>query len=253
MKISRFYQQSKMRIDEELALSTGNHRHAIQVLRLKIDQTLILFNGDGGEYQAKLVLADKRNSRVFIESFDPITRESSLSTTLALATIKPDKMDFAIQKAVELGVSIIQPIYTKRSVIKIKKNRLEKKMQHWQGVIIAACEQSGRTAIPELYEPKVIEDFLQSNADNEKCIAMLPGNHPKINALKGFNDGADNNLESSRAITLMVGPEGGFTDEEELAMITQGVIPISFGSRILRAETAVIAGLTACQQCWGDL
>ena len=253
MKISRFFQQDDIRIGEELSLSVENHRHAIQVIRLKVDQSLVLFNGDGGEYQARLVLADKRKSRVLIESFDSITRESPLITTLALATIKPDKMDFAIQKAVELGVSIIQPVYTKRSVIKIKENRLDKKMQHWQGVIIAACEQSGRTAIPELYAPKTIEAFLQNDSDDKKCIAMLPGDHPKINALEGVDDNLENTHEKSRAITLLVGPEGGFTDEEEQTMLMQGVTPISFGSRILRAETAVIAGLTACQQRWGDL
>jgi len=241
MKISRFFQQGKLEVDEELALSPENHRHAVQVLRLKLDQALILFNGDGGEYQAKLIYSDKRNSRVLLESFDPISRESSLTTTLALATIKPDKMDFAIQKAVELGVSIIQPIYTKRSVIKIKANRLDKKMQHWQGVIIAACEQSGRTNIPELREPLDFEKFLDLN-NEAPCIAMLPGTHPRINE-----------LEDRESLSLLIGPEGGFTDDEEAMMLQKSVSPISFGSRILRAETAVICGLTACQQLWGDL
>jgi 16S rRNA (uracil1498-N3)-methyltransferase len=241
MKISRFYQKNDMPIGEELELSTSNHRHAIQVLRLKIDQSLILFNGDSGEYHAKLVYSDKRNSRVLIESFDPINRESPLSTTLALATIKPDKMDFAIQKAVELGISIIQPIYTKRSVIKIKANRLDKKMQHWQGVIISACEQSGRTKLPELREPLDFDKFLDS-ASETTCIAMLPGNYPKINE-----------LGSRKSLSLLIGPEGGFTEDEEELMLQKGIAPISFGSRILRAETAVIAGLTACQQLWGDL
>ncbi|MEE9309615.1 MAG: 16S rRNA (uracil(1498)-N(3))-methyltransferase [Cocleimonas sp.] len=241
MKISRFFQEAEMNAGEELELSTANHRHAVQVLRLKIDQPLILFNGSGGQYHAKLTYSDKRNSRVLIEHFDSVNRESPLVTTLALATIKPDKMDFAIQKAVELGVSIIQPLYTKRSVIKIKANRLDKKMQHWQGVIIAACEQSGRTAIPTLREPLEFEKFLDSNL-NVSCISMLPGNHPKITE-----------LENRESLSLLIGPEGGFTDDEEQIMHSKGVSPISFGKRILRAETAVVAGLTACQQRWGDL
>ncbi|MCF6191113.1 MAG: 16S rRNA (uracil(1498)-N(3))-methyltransferase [Cocleimonas sp.] len=244
MKTSRFFQQCDMCIGEELALSAENHRHAIQVLRLKNNQNLIIFNGVGGEYQAKLILADKRKSRVLIESFDSIARESPLIITLVLATIKPDKMDFAIQKAVELGVTKIQPVYTKRSVIKIKENRLEKKIHHWQGVIIAACEQSGRTAIPELHEPINLDQFLYS-VSGEMCIAMLPGDHPKINTLK--------DIEGKQGVMLLVGPEGGFTNEEEQIMMEKGVAPISFGSRILRAETAVVAGLTACQQRWGDL
>jgi 16S rRNA (uracil1498-N3)-methyltransferase len=246
MKISRFYQKTKMQVGDDLELSSSNHRHAIQVLRLNLGQTLIIFNGDGGEYYAKLVLADKRNSRVLIESFDSINRESPLISTLALATIKPEKMDFAIQKAVEMGISTIQPIYTKRSVIKIKANRLDKKMQHWQGVIIAACEQSGRTKIPEICEPMDIKKYLDKNLDKNletNCIAMLPGNHPKINKLE----------KSMKTLSLLVGPEGGFTDDEEQMMQLKGVTPISFGNRILRAETAVVAGLTACQQHWGDL
>ena len=241
MKVSRFYQKSEMKAGDELELSTANHRHAIQVLRLKLDQALILFNGEDGEYLAKLIYSDKRNSRVLLEKFDPISRESHLSTTLALAMIKPDKMDFAIQKSVEMGISTLQPIYTKRSVIKIKANRLDKKMQHWQGVIIAACEQSGRTRIPDLHEPLGLEKFLDQSTESN-CIAMFPGDHPKIEELK-----------SRENLSLLIGPEGGFTDDEEEIMLQKGVSPISFGSRILRAETAVIAGLTACQQLWGDL
>ena len=149
MKISRFYQKSQMQVGNELELSSANHRHAIQVLRLKLNEEMVPFNGEGGEYLARVISSDKRNSCVILDSFSTVNRESPLSTTLALATIKPDKMDFAIQKSVELGVSAIQPLYTKRSVIKIKKNRLDKKMQHWQGIIIAACEQSGRTKLPD--------------------------------------------------------------------------------------------------------
>lgn len=244
MKLPRFYQQSDMQAGLELELSNENHRHAVQVLRLKLEQSLILFNGNGGEYIAKIIYSDRRKSRVLIKHFDPVDRESLLSITLALATIKPDKMDFAIQKSVELGVSAIQPVYTKRSVIKIKENRLDKKIQHWRGIIIAACEQSGRTAIPNLYKPMKFENFMEG-CSSSICLAMLPGNHPTINKM--------NNIKEDQNLSLLVGPEGGFTEEEEQTMIKKGVSPFSFGSRILRAETAVIAGLTACQQNWGDL
>lgn len=244
MKISRFYQDCGLTFNDEIELSPANHRHAIQVLRLKPEEPLIIFNGKGGEYLARLVYTDKRKSRILLESFNEISRESSLQTTLVLATIKPDKMDFAIQKAVELGISIIQPMYTKRSVIKIKANRLDKKMHHWLGVIIAACEQSGRTALPELREPQTIERCL-SEYSNKSSIAMLPGSHPKITQIQG--------IDASRGISLFIGPEGGFTSEEEQMMLDGKLSAVSFGSRILRAETAAVAGLTACQQRWGDL
>lgn len=240
MKLSRFYQANSITVSEDLELSTENHRHAIQVLRLKINETLILFNNEGGEYQATLTHIDKRKSRVRIDSFSPVNRESPLHITLALATIKPDKMDFAIQKAVELGVSVIQPIITNRSVIKIK--RLEKKMQHWQGVIVAACEQSGRTVIPQLNEPLIFDKYVEKVTGI--CITMLPNASQKITDLIS---------DKNNSVTLFIGPEGGFTDEEEEKMAQHSFQAINFGPRILRAETAVIAGITACQIQWGDI
>ncbi len=244
MRISRFYQETNIQVGDELDLSVVNHRHAVQVLRLKIGDSLILFNGRGGEYEAKIIATDKRKSKVLIESYDRINRESTLEITLAIANIKSDKMDFAIQKAIELGVTTIQPMYTQRSVIRLKSNRIEKKMQHWQGVLVAACEQSGRTVIPKLNEPCGLEEVLGSCLQGV-CIAMLPKASTKINDLKLEND--------NKKITLLIGPEGGFSPEEERMMIANSVQSVNFGKRILRAETAVVAGITACQLQWGDL
>ncbi|GAA0418624.1 16S rRNA (uracil(1498)-N(3))-methyltransferase [Cocleimonas flava] len=244
MRVSRFYQEGDIKVGEELALTQANHRHAVQVLRLKEGDDLILFNGQSGEYAAKVSATDKRNSQVIVEDYDPVNRESSLSISLILANIKPDKMDFAIQKAVELGVSTIQPMYTKRSVIKLKSNRLEKKMQHWQGVIIAACEQSGRTAIPAIKEPCDFDEIF-SAYDGTTQISMLPGSENKIQQMK-----LD---ESHNGVSIIIGPEGGFSNEEEQLMQSKNVQSVNFGKRILRAETAVVAGITACQMAWGDL
>lgn len=244
-KISRFYQASDLKIASEVALSEVNHRHAIQVLRLKTDDFLIVFNGKGGEFLARLIDVKKRSSCIVLESFDAINRESSLSSTIFLAMIKPDKMDFAIQKMVELGVAEIQPIYTKRSVIKIKANRLEKKMQHWQGVVIAACEQSGRTAIPIIHQPKSLIECLENQYLGD-FLVMLPESQISLIELKKTKPSMTN-------ISLFIGPEGGFTSDEELLMQSKGATAIRVGGRVLRAETAAIAGLTACQLLWGDL
>ena len=245
MKISRFYQMSDLELGEILPLSKDNFRHAIQVLRLKINDPLIMFNGRGGEYYAHIQSVAKRQALITIDSFDPVERESSLHSTMFLAMIKPDKMDFAIQKMVELGVTEIQPIYTKRSVIKIKPNRLEKKMLHWQGIIIAACEQSGRTVIPIIHEPKALNECIESKSF-ENAFVMLPGDHTSIAEQQHLNKYRDN-------ISLLIGPEGGFTSEEEKMIQQKDITPICFGKRILRAETAAISGLTACQLFWGDL
>ncbi len=244
MRVSRFYQEGEIQVGEELALTQANHRHAVQVLRLKVGDDLILFNGKSGEYSAKVSETDKRNSQVTIEDYNPISRESSLDLTLILANIKPDKMDYAIQKAVELGVTTIQPMYTKRSVIKLKSNRLEKKMLHWQGVMIASCEQSGRTAIPEIKEPCDFEEIFSKYAGTTQ-ISMLPGSSNKIQELKLSENITD--------VSLIIGPEGGFSDDEELIMQSNNVQSVNFGKRILRAETAAVAGITACQMAWGDL
>lgn len=245
MKISRFFQEEAFTVGETYELSSINHRHIVQVLRSNTDDKLIVFNGHDGEYIAKLEILSKRKSQIFIQSFEAISRESPLKVTLALAMIKPDKMDFALQKAVELGVNAFQPLYTKRSVIKIKENRLAKKMLHWHGVIIAACEQSGRTAIPIINKPTTIENFLETPSSNLR-LTLLPGDYPKLASLKDLDS-------SKQEVSILVGPEGGFTDEEERLMLKAELTPVSFGSRILRAETAAIAALTACQQRWGDL
>lgn len=244
MRIPRFYQEINVQLGQEQTLSAINHRHAIQVLRLKLDDDLILFDGKTGEYTTKVSVCNKRDSAVRLEAFSEVNRESSLKSSLILSTIKSDKMDFAIQKAVELGVSHIQPMISHRSVIKIKKDRLQKKMQHWQAIIIGACEQSGRTQIPIIEEPLSLEVCLEKYQTNF-CIGMLPTSENKFQDLKS--------LQKDQGIALFIGPEGGFTNEEETLMDSYDIEMVNFGSRILRAETAVIAGLTACQQQWGDL
>ncbi len=245
MKIPRFYQDSDWQLGETILLSKENHRHAVQVLRLKKNESLILFNGKGGEFKATIVETNKRKTEVLISDYERINRESPINTTLAMAIIKQDRMDFAIQKAVELGVNQIQPLNTERSVIKLKAQRLEKKLQHWQGVIIAACEQSGRTNIPEIALPVSLNSFIGKHMTDHLSIVMSPESSTKL---------ADIKLQKKpQGVTLYVGPEGGFTHEEEREMKANSIQSINFGKRILRAETAVVAGLTACQQQWGDL
>ena len=242
MRIPRYFIDQELEVNQSLSLPEALHRHAIQVLRGKLGDLLILFNGKGGEYLATFSEVEKRKSTVSITSYDPIDRESPLDTRLVLALIKSDKFDFALQKAVEMGVSSIQPVIAARSVMNLKANRLDKKMQHWQGVIHSACEQSGRTRIPELLPTISFSEYLV--ADNGRMnLAMLPEATQYLSEL----------APSTQPISLLVGPEGGFHDDEVTLMEEQKVQTVKFGPRILRAETAVIAGLALCQNHWGDL
>ena len=249
MRVPRFYQDNNLSqfydSGDELELSDKNHRHAVQVLRLKCDEKLIIFDGRGGEYFSHIKALDKRQSSVVLDEYSDVNRESPLSIELVLAMIKPDKMDFAIQKAVELGVSTIQPVYSERSVIKIKANRLEKKLEHWRGIIIAACEQSGRTAVPEINAPKTfLEALIERDSRKNLSIAMLPSASSQLKDLS--QEG------SAQAVSIIIGPEGGFTKNEEQQMLEKKINSINFGPRILRTETAVVAAITAVQQHWGD-
>jgi len=241
MKTARFYIPEKLTIKQELPLPTTLHRHAINVLRLKQGDELILFNGEGGEYLCQLIQVEKRRSSVLIQEFNCVDRESSLKITLCPSLIKPDKMDFCIQKSVELGVTSIQPLITDRTIVRIRSTQLAKKIQRWQGIIIAACEQSGRTAIPTINAPLSLEQYL-SQANLPQCLMMLPEARAKLSKLL-----------LTENIALLVGPEGGFTTRETQLCLDAQVEAIQFGSRILRAETAAIAGLSLLQAFSGNL
>lgn len=161
MRIPRFYLPHPIQAGQQLDLPPTLFHHAIQVLRLSAGESLILFNGDSGEYLARLETVGKRSATVLLENFSSANTESPVQLTLALAIIKPEKMDFALQKAVELGVTHIQPLITQRSVVRIGKEKADKKVEHWEGIAIAACEQSGRTRLPTISPPQTLDAWLE--------------------------------------------------------------------------------------------
>jgi 16S rRNA (uracil1498-N3)-methyltransferase len=243
MRIPRFYCPVALSVNSSVILPENTFRHAIQVLRLNVGETLMVFNGEGGEYLASIESITKRGASISIQSYQAGVKESPLNITLAQAIIKPEKMDFALQKAVELGVSTIQPLFTERSVVRLNKESLEKKHNHWQGIIIAACEQTGRCLIPLLKTSLYLEDYL-AEATHTPRLILVPGDYPKI---KQLTQPEQNSLE------LLIGPEGGFSEEEIILSLQAGLKPISLGSRILRAETATLTSLVLLQQQFGDL
>ena len=243
MRIPRFYCPIALSVNSSVNLPENTFRHAIQVLRLNLGEALIVFNGQGGEYLATIDSISKRGASVVIQQYQTGVSESPLNLTLAQAIIKPDKMDFALQKAVELGVSAIQPLFTERSVVRLNKESLEKKHSHWQGIIIAACEQSGRCIVPVLKPSLYLEDYLNETQTTQRLI-LVPGDYPKI---KQLLPPAHNEIE------LVIGPEGGLSDDEIALTEQYHFQEMLLGPRVLRTETAALTAITALQCRFGDL
>jgi len=241
MRIPRIYLPQPLAVDQEVLLDERALRHVVQVLRLKAGQSLILFNGAGGEYAAELVTVGKRQARVRLCGFRDISRESPLPTQLGLGIAKAERMDYALQKAVELGVHRITPLQTERSVVQLAGNRLQKKLAHWQGILISACEQCGRNTVPDLAAPLSYMEWLAQPHTGARLILDPRAEH----GLTG--------LTRPEALSITIGPEGGFSPREREQACAAGLTGVAMGPRILRAETAALTALATVQALWGDL
>jgi len=239
---SRVYIDQPLSSGANISLPEDAARHLVQVLRMRLGDSFIAFNGLGGEYAATLGTVSKREAQASIGEFNSIDRESPLSITLAQCVSKGDRMDYTLQKAVELGVSNIVPLISSRTVVKLDAERWAKKIEHWQGVIISACEQSGRTRVPQLSAPQNLDDWLRSSANNNLKLVLAPGASKQLRQLD----------PASRAITLLIGPEGGLSEAECALAAKHEFAPLALGPRILRTETAGVAALAAIQAQWGD-
>jgi len=241
MRITRFYCPELTAKDEVFSLPDVAHRHAVQVLRLKQGDSLRLFNGAGLEIDAELELVSKRESSVRLGKPLTVDNESPLNITLIQGISRGERMDYAIQKAVELGVNRIIPVVTQRCNVQLSGGRSDKRLAHWQGVIVSACEQSGRGIVPELTEIMTLEQALSE--DKVACQLVLD---PQ--AEQGFTT-----VEKQGDIALLIGPEGGLSDQEITQAKHSGFQAVRFGPRILRTETATVAALAVVQTMWGDL
>jgi len=225
-----------------LSLPSAAAHHAARVLRLRAGDAVTLFNGQGGEYAARIVAIGKRDVEVEIGRHDPVERESLLAVTLVQSISSGERMDLTIQKAVELGVTRIVPVESARSVVRLDGERAAKRQQHWQQVAISACEQCGRNRIPEVRTISPLDAWLAAmEADTLRWI-LLPGADTALRDLP----------RPQKSVELLVGPEGGFTDDETGAARRAGYRPVRLGPRVLRTETAAPALLAALQALWGD-
>jgi 16S rRNA (uracil1498-N3)-methyltransferase len=218
--------------------------HHVFVLRLEIGDTIQLFNGEGGAYVATLTGISKKQVSAEVKVFLPEEVELPYALTLAQALPEASKMDWIIEKAIELGASAIQPLSAQRCVVKLTAERAEKKMAHWQGIITSATEQCGRNRLAHLCNLIEVQKWL-SQQDMHKRILLSP------RAESSLADWARHH--PPQAVTLMIGPEGGFSEAEEQLAIRQGAIALSMGPRILRTETAGLAAIAALNAAWGGM
>jgi 16S rRNA (uracil1498-N3)-methyltransferase len=239
----RFYCAQPLVIGESLALPDHVCRHA-QVLRLAPGDLVTLFNGQGGEYAATISSIDRKQVYADIKAFSPREAELPHAVTLAQALPEASKMDWIVEKAVELGATVIQPLAAQRCVVKLSPERAAKKLVHWQGIVVAACEQSGRNRLPYLAQPVDFNQWIEQH-DLHLRILLSP------RADLSLSDWARHH--PPQAVTLTVGPEGGFTDFEEDAARKHNVLALSMGPRVLRTETAGLAALAVLNGAWGEM
>lgn len=242
MRIPRIYHPDLLSVDTTIDLSDDGGNHVANVLRLEQGHPVVLFNGDGNEYSAELASVKKRSVKVTIDAKLEISIESSLSIHLGQGVSRGDRMDFAIQKAVELGVDEITPLITERCGVKLSSERWAKKHQQWQKLIVSACEQCGRNVLPTLHPPTQINQWVQESTSQLRLTL-----HPKSN-----NRLRDLSV-SPKGVRLLIGPEGGFSESEIYMTEEAGFNTVNMGPRVLRTETAAMASIAALQATHGDL
>lgn len=242
MSTPRFYCPTILAPGAVVSLPPNAAAHASRSLRLKAGDSAVLFNGDGNDYSCELVAFQKGAVTAKVRGVHHNDAESPLKITLAQAISSGDRMDFTIQKAVELGVTAIQPIASQRSVVKLSGERAEKRREHWQNIVISACEQSGRAIVPEVAEPVSLATWLSRPNDFALRLTMSPAAGSTLHEL----------TSPAGKICLLVGCEGGLTEDEIGMASNMGFQSFRLGRRILRTETAPLAAIAAMQMLWGD-
>jgi len=248
MRRIRIYQTVSLQSGQTVELDPQSAQHVAKVLRLAKGDALVLFNGEGGEYHGIIEQIGKRSTSVLLQEKVEIGCESPLQIILGQCISRGDRMDYAIQKSVELGVKSIYPLNSQRSGVHIATDRQEKKRLHWQRIAISACEQCGRNKVPIIQPISSLNHWIAATR-TEKNFLLDPDANLTIKQLALSGEETSN-----QKISLLIGPEGGLSAEEtNLAKQEAGFIALRLGPRVLRTETAAVATLTALQTLWGDL
>lgn len=244
MSLTRLYVKSPLSAGADLELDSEKARYLGRVMRLRVGDTLSVFNGDDGEFHATLTSVTKDSASAHLVSPIETSTESPLKVHLVQGISRGERMDFVVQKATELGVKRITPVLTEYGVVKLNPDRASKRRDHWQGVAESACEQSGRI------RPPLIDEVISLNAwfgerpkDPGTDLVLRPGAIDRLTAIP----------EPSTKLCLLIGPEGGLSDSEYDDAQVAGFQPVTLGPRILRTETAAVAAIAIVQSLWGDL
>jgi 16S rRNA (uracil1498-N3)-methyltransferase len=234
----RFHCPAPLQTGLTLSLPAGAARH-VQVLRLQPGDVITLFNGEGGEFDASVTRMGRSDVEVEVGVHHPVEREAARAVHLLAGITANDRMDWLVEKATELGVASITPLVAERSVLKLKGERADKKLAHWQGVAVAAAEQCGRNRVPTIHPAVTLNEWLKKAPPGERWVLSLSeGTRPLAQLMASSS--------VSEAVTVLSGPEGGLSPAEEAAALAGGFLPVTLGPRVLRAETAPLAVLAVC-------
>jgi 16S rRNA (uracil1498-N3)-methyltransferase len=241
MRLTRVYVDEDLATGQRLTVDGSAGNHIVRVLRLRVGEELTVFNGRGGEYGAVIEEIHRDVVSVGVREHRDEGRESAFELTLAQGISRGERMDWVVQKATELGVTRIMPLFTQRSVVHLDEKQAAKKVQHWRGIAVAACEQCGRNVVPDIVAPVAVYEMLEKAASGAKLL-LSPAAQQRI---------AD--VHADGAATVLIGPEGGLAQVEQDAAVRAGFTPVRMGPRVLRTETAAVCALTLLQQKFGDL
>ena len=242
MRLTRVFIDAPLEPGTRVTLEGNAASHLTRVLRLRVGASLALFNGQGGEYSASIDKAHGGTVIVAVGGHTPMERESPLELTLAQGVSRGERMDLVVQKATELGATHLVPVLTERSIVKLAGEQAQRKLAHWRAIAIAACEQSGRNGPPQVSPPVGFAQFLAGTAAQATRLILTPSSRLRIPDVP----------RPTHGVTVLVGPEGGLTEEEQERAVAAGFIGVRMGPRVLRTETAALAALTLLQREFGD-
>lgn len=242
MRLTRSHVDAPLRVGDEITLPDDVAAHLLRVLRLQEGDACVLFNGDGHDYDARITAIGKREARAQVLSARRVDTESPLRITLLQGIARGEKMDWILQKATELGVARFLPVSSDRSEVKLDAQRADKRLAHWHGIVVSACEQSGRAVVPDVAAPQALAQA--AGLRTGRGFILDPFAEASLATLQG---------ETLRDCTIAIGPEGGWSPRDREHLLAAGFEGLRLGPRVLRTETAGIAAIAALQALCGDL